>query len=72
MNNLTRHAVLSLNYQLPSSSSKFVSMTCAALEKFEAEHGIKFKKITQIPLEGDGTISRKTARYVRSIGRFCG
>ncbi|THG95454.1 hypothetical protein EW026_g6205 [Hermanssonia centrifuga] len=47
---------------LPSSSSKFVDMSCSALEKFEEDHGFKFKKITKIPLEGDGTIERKVAK----------
>jgi hypothetical protein len=37
-------------------------MTYSALEKFEEEHGFKFKKITKIPLEGDGTIERKVAK----------
>ena len=39
-------------------------MTCTALEKFEEDHGFKFRKITKIPLEGDGTIERKVAKYV--------
>ncbi|KAI0085511.1 hypothetical protein BDY19DRAFT_896356 [Irpex rosettiformis] len=47
---------------LPSSSSKFVDLTCVALEKFEEDHGFKFEKITRIPLEGDGTIERKVAK----------
>lgn len=47
---------------LPSSSKKFVEMTCQALEQFEQEHGFKFKKITKIPLEGDGTIERKVSK----------
>ncbi|KAJ3553699.1 hypothetical protein NM688_g3475 [Phlebia brevispora] len=47
---------------LPSSSSKFVNMTCAALEKFEEDHGFKFQKISRIPLEGDGTIDRKVSK----------
>ncbi|KZT05106.1 uncharacterized protein LAESUDRAFT_242161 [Laetiporus sulphureus 93-53] len=47
---------------LPSSSTKFVDMACQALWQFEAEHGFKFKKITKIPLEGDGTIERKVSR----------
>ncbi|OCH86243.1 hypothetical protein OBBRIDRAFT_890611 [Obba rivulosa] len=47
---------------LPSSSSKFVNMTVQALEQFEQEHGFKFKQITKIPLEGDGTIERKVAK----------
>lgn len=51
--------------QLPSTSSKFVNMTCTALEQFEEEHDFKFKKITKIPLEGDGTIERKVDKYVR-------
>ncbi|KIP02596.1 hypothetical protein PHLGIDRAFT_286211 [Phlebiopsis gigantea 11061_1 CR5-6] len=37
-------------------------MACSALEKFEDEHGFKFQKVTQIPLEGDGTIERKVAK----------
>lgn len=39
-----------------------MDMACAALEKFEEEHGFKFKKVTKIPLEGDGTIQRKVAK----------
>lgn len=39
-------------------------MTCQALEKFQDAHGFKFKKITKIPLEGDGMISRKVDRLV--------
>ncbi|KAI0945874.1 hypothetical protein AcV7_009996 [Taiwanofungus camphoratus] len=46
----------------PSSSNKFVDMTCQALELFEHEHGFKFKKITRIPLDGDGTIERKVSK----------
>lgn len=42
-------------------------MTCAALEKFEEDHGVKFKKITKIPLEGDGTIERKVAKSVEIV-----
>ena len=45
-----------------------MSMTCQALEKFEEEHGLKFKKITPIALEGDGTIERKVSRY--GVGTF--
>ncbi|KAI0691817.1 hypothetical protein BC835DRAFT_1430723 [Cytidiella melzeri] len=47
---------------LPSSSSKFVDLTCTALQNFEEEHGFKFQKITKIPLEGDGTIERKLSK----------
>lgn len=39
-------------------------MTCTALEHFEEEHNFKFKKITRIPLEGDGTVERKVEKYV--------
>ena len=37
-------------------------MTTQALELFAEEHGFKFKKITQMPLEGDGTIRKKVSR----------
>ncbi|CAL1697489.1 unnamed protein product [Somion occarium] len=47
---------------LPSSSGKFVDMTCSALERFEQQHDIRFQKITKIPLEGDGTIARKVTK----------
>lgn len=53
--------------QLPSSSSKFVDMTAQALERFAEENGFKFKKITRMPLEGDGTIRKKVLRYVLPI-----
>ena len=50
--------------QLPSSSSKFVNMTVQALEQFAEENGFKFKKITPMALEGDGTIRKKVSRCV--------
>jgi hypothetical protein len=53
--------------QLPSSSTKFVNMTCDALASFEEEYGVKFAKVTEIPLEGDGTISRKVEQCVCSL-----
>jgi len=37
-------------------------MTYQALEQFEQEHGFKFKKVTKVPLEGDGTIERKVSK----------
>ncbi|OBZ74632.1 hypothetical protein A0H81_05079 [Grifola frondosa] len=52
---------------LPSSSSKFVDMTAQALEQFAEEHGFKFKKITKIPLEGDGTIYKKVSRVYKHL-----
>lgn len=39
-------------------------MTAQALERFAEENGFKFKKITRMPLEGDGTIRKKVLRYV--------
>ena len=53
--------------QLPSSSTKFVNMTCGALESFEEEYGVKFAKVTKIALEGDGPVSRKVEQCVCSI-----
>jgi hypothetical protein len=40
-----------------------VGMTCQALDRFETEHGVKFRKITQMPLEGDGTVYQKVEKY---------
>lgn len=39
-------------------------MTEQALLEFEAEYGVKFDKITKVPLEGDGTIERRVERCV--------
>ncbi|OJT14551.1 hypothetical protein TRAPUB_8884 [Trametes pubescens] len=52
---------------LPSSSSKFVDMTAQALERFAEENGFKFKKITRMPLEGDGTIRKKVLRVYKHL-----
>ncbi|RPD58648.1 hypothetical protein L226DRAFT_466538 [Lentinus tigrinus ALCF2SS1-7] len=52
---------------LPSSSSKFVNMTVQALEQFADENGFKFKKITPMPLEGDGTIRKKVSRVYNHL-----
>ncbi|RDX43370.1 hypothetical protein OH76DRAFT_1361312 [Lentinus brumalis] len=52
---------------LPSSSSKFVNMTVHALEQFADENGFKFKKITPMPLEGDGTIRKKVSRVYNHL-----
>ena len=41
-------------------------MTVQALEQFADESGFKFKKITSMPLEGDGTIRKKVSRFVSS------
>ena len=39
-------------------------MTCQALEQFAEEHKFKFKKVTKIPLHGDGVIAEKVMQYV--------
>ncbi|KAH9852870.1 hypothetical protein C2E23DRAFT_729846 [Lenzites betulinus] len=52
---------------LPSSSSKFVNMTAQALEQFAEENGFKFKKITRMPLEGDGTIRKKVSKVYNHL-----
>ena len=39
-------------------------MTVQALEQFAEENGFKFKKITPMALEGDGTIRKKVSRCV--------
>ncbi|KAI0640859.1 hypothetical protein C8Q79DRAFT_1003960 [Trametes meyenii] len=52
---------------LPSSSSKFVDMTSRALEQFAEENGFKFKKISRMPLEGDGTIRKKVSRVYNHL-----
>ncbi|KAI0820537.1 hypothetical protein BC628DRAFT_1330211 [Trametes gibbosa] len=52
---------------LPSSSSKFVNMTAQALEQFADENGFKFKKITRMPLEGDGTIRKKVSKVYNHL-----
>lgn len=39
-------------------------MTCQALEHFAEEHKFKFKRITKMPLNGDGVIAEKVAQYV--------
>ncbi|KAM5534128.1 hypothetical protein V8D89_012148 [Ganoderma adspersum] len=52
---------------LPSSSSKFVGMTVQALEQFADESGFKFKKITPMPLEGDGTVRKKVSRVYNHL-----
>jgi hypothetical protein len=41
------------------TSTKFVSMMVAALEAFQAQHGVQLESITEIPLEGEGTIEHR-------------
>jgi len=35
-----------------------------AIQDFESEHGVKLEKITKIPLEGEGQISKRVEKYV--------
>ena len=42
-------------------------MTEQALQQFEDKYGVKFDKITKIPLEGDGTIDKRVERYAPGL-----
>ena len=44
------------------TSPKFVSMMEQALEEFQTKHGVKFEKVTGMPLEGEGTIGGRVER----------
>jgi hypothetical protein len=48
--------------QPTGTSNKFVTMMCQALEVFQERHKVRFEKVTQIPLEGEGTISKRVER----------
>jgi hypothetical protein len=50
------------------TSNKFVTMMCQALDVFQEQHKVRFEKVTQIPLEGEGTISKRVERCVHLIG----
>jgi hypothetical protein len=39
-------------------------MMCQALEVFQEQHGVQIEKVTQIPLEGEGTISKRVDKCV--------
>ena len=39
-------------------------MMCQALEEFQEKHHIKLDKVTQVPLEGEGTIIKRVDRCV--------
>jgi hypothetical protein len=39
-------------------------MAVQALEEFQDKHNVKLSKITKIPLEGEGTISRRVDKCV--------
>ena len=39
-------------------------MMCQALDAFQEKHSVNLEKVTQIPLEGEGTISKRVEKYV--------
>lgn len=47
------------NVQPTGTSGKFVDMMLQALDEFQEKHNVKLKKITKIPLEGEGTINKR-------------
>ncbi|KAJ3836887.1 hypothetical protein F5878DRAFT_540474 [Lentinula raphanica] len=49
------------------TSPKFVNMMEQALEEFQSTHGVKFDKVTKIPLEGEGTIDRRVEKLYSNL-----
>lgn len=49
------------------TSSKFVTMMCRALEAFQEQHKVQFEKVTQIPLEGEGTIDKRVEKLYTNL-----
>ncbi|THH15438.1 hypothetical protein EW146_g5041 [Bondarzewia mesenterica] len=49
------------------TSTKFVAMLCQALEDFQVRHGVELDKVTQIPLEGEGTIKKRVDKLYNSL-----
>ncbi|KAH9019533.1 hypothetical protein EDB84DRAFT_1516906 [Lactarius hengduanensis] len=49
------------------TSSKFVTMMCRALEAFQEQHKVQFEKVTQIPLEGEGTINKRVEKLYTNL-----
>ncbi|KAF8264922.1 hypothetical protein EI94DRAFT_1737298 [Lactarius quietus] len=49
------------------TSSKFVTMMCRALEAFQEQHQVQFEKVTQIPLEGEGTINKRVEKLYTNL-----
>ncbi|KAH9954701.1 hypothetical protein BC827DRAFT_1143178 [Russula dissimulans] len=49
------------------TSNKFVTMMCQALEVFQEQHGVRIEKVTQIPLEGEGTISKRVEKLYSNL-----
>ncbi|KAI9435431.1 hypothetical protein H4582DRAFT_1969343 [Lactarius indigo] len=53
--------------QPTGTSSKFVTMMCRALEAFQEQHKVHFEKVTQIPLEGEGTINKRVEKLYTNL-----
>src|SRR5260221_12605278 len=51
--------------QPTGTSNKFVNMMCQALEVFQEQHSVRIEKVTQILLEGEGTISKRGDKCVQ-------
>ncbi|KAJ3852998.1 hypothetical protein EV368DRAFT_39790 [Lentinula lateritia] len=49
------------------TSTKFVNMMEQALAEFQSTHGLKFDKVTKIPLEGEGTIDRRIEKLYENL-----
>ncbi|KAJ3890584.1 hypothetical protein GG344DRAFT_49169, partial [Lentinula edodes] len=47
--------------------TKFVNMMEQALAEFQSTHGLKFDKVTKIPLEGEGTIDRRVEKLYENL-----
>jgi hypothetical protein len=45
-------------------------MMVQALDDFQEAHGVKFDQVTQIPLEGEGTIEKRVDKYVSLLKHF--
>jgi hypothetical protein len=42
-------------------------MMCQALESFQEQHKVRLERVTQIPLEGEGTISKRVEKCVHHL-----
>ncbi|KAF8890949.1 hypothetical protein BD779DRAFT_1437942 [Infundibulicybe gibba] len=49
------------------TSTKFVNMMTQALDEFQQAHDIQFKKVTKIPLEGEGTIAGRVDKLYNTL-----
>lgn len=49
------------------TSTKLANMMVEALDAFQEAHGVKFKKVSNIPLEGEGTINRRLDKLYTSL-----